>query len=272
MKNFFALLLAAIAAFLCSCATEPMTGRKQLMLNSLEEEREMAATSWRDVNAAKIPSRQKELADFVSYVGKKVASQAENGSQYKWEFALFQDMDPNASSLPTGQIIVNDGLFMHVKNEAELAAVLAHEIAHVVARHGSERMSQAYAVEQGKIILTTALEYTNLDAKDKWLAAYTGATNIGIIYPFSRQHEFIADRMAMIFMARAGYNPEAAITFWSRFADKASDTASLKSLLLSTHPSDWQRLASMKDILPEAKSIYDVSEKIGLGATFTVGN
>ena len=254
---------------LASCATEPVTGRRQLMLTSQNDEREQAAEMWSEISATKKQCPQPQLQRIVQEVGARMARQADATMRNKWSFHLFQDREANAFCLPDGHVCIYDGIFLHVRNEAELAAVIGHEIGHVVARHGSERMSQEHLVDQGKLLLTTALGYANSDQTDLWVAAYTGIANVGFLYPYSRRHEYIADRMALLFMARAGYAPEAALEFWSRFSANHGGNDGI-SQFTSTHPSDVQRVEHLKLILPEAQSIYRVSENRGYGARFTI--
>lgn len=239
------------------------------MLSSRNEELATAAEQWQEIRAENKPTQQKQLQAIVDKVGRAIASQADSSMRISWSFHLFSGLDANAFCLPDGKVCLYDGLFLHVRNEAELAAVIGHEIAHVVARHGSERLSQEHIVNQGRLLLTTALGYADCDYADEWLAAYTGLANVGILYPYSRQHEYIADRMAMLFMSRAGYNPQAAMDFWSRFANSHSTPDGIAQFM-STHPTDAKRVENLRLVYPEALSIYKVSPRYGFGAKFSI--
>ena len=262
-----AILLTAL--LLASCAVEPVTGRKQLILSPMDEERNLGEEEWKKVEAANKPCTQQALCKIVEQTGRKLTAEADDVQHPQWTYHLFQGLEANAFCLPTGQVCLYEGLFLHLKNEAELAAVMGHEISHVLARHGTERLSQARMVETGKMLLATALSQVHANHEDIWLAAYTGMARYGILYPYSRHHETTADRMALLLMARAGYDPNAAIDFWTRFAQSSPGTQGFRRFL-STHPSTAARIEAMKQSLPEALEFYNVSPKIGLGATFSV--
>ena len=264
----FALFLL-VSLLLASCAVEPVTGRKQLLLSHMEEERSIGDEEWKKVEATHKPCSQQALCEIVKKTGQKLTAEADDAQHPQWTYHLFQGVEANAFCLPTGQLCLYEGIFLHVKNEAELAAVMGHEIAHVLAHHGAERLSQARVLEAGKMVLATALSQVNADHEDIWLAAYTGMARYGILYPYSRHHETVADRMSLILMARAGYDPNAAIAFWTRFAQSNPGAQGL-GRFFSTHPSTAARVEALKRSLPEAREYYNVSPQNGLGATFSV--
>ena len=262
-----ALLLGSL--LLASCAVEPVTGRKQLILSPMDEERNIGEAEWQKVQAANKPCAQQALQSIVEQTGRRLTAETDDTQHPQWSYHLFQGLEANAFCLPTGQVCLYEGLFLHLQNEAELAAVMGHEISHVLARHGTERLSQARMVEAGKMVLATALSQVHAEHEDIWLAAYTGMARYGILYPYSRHHETTADRMALLLMARAGYDPHAAIEFWTRFAQSRPGAQGL-GRFLSTHPSSAARIEAMKQSLPEALEFYNVSPKLGLGATFSI--
>ena len=261
-------LLLAVMLF-ASCTVEPVTGRKQLMLSPLDEERNIGEEEWQKVQATHKPCSQLALREIVEHTGRKLTAEADDAQHPQWTYHLFQGLEANAFCLPTGQVCLYEGLFLHLRNEAELAAVMGHEISHVLAHHGAERLSQARMVEAGKVLLATALNQVHADHEDIWLAAYTGMARYGILYPYSRHHEIMADRMALLLMARAGYDPNAAIEFWTRFAHSNPGAQGL-GRFLSTHPSTPARIEAMRCSLPEALEFYNVSPKLGRGATFSI--
>ena len=179
-------------------------------------------------------------------------AKATDQDDFDWEFIVFESSVPNAFCLPGGKVAVYSGLFKYVQNDAELASVIGHEAGHAVARHGGERLSQAKLQSWGNSLLAFALEDNAL--KEKALLAYGVTTNVGAILPYSRKHEYEADYLGMIFMAKAGYDPNAAITFWEKFQN-ASKTSGIDEYL-STHPVGKKRIAEMKKHLPEVLKLY----------------
>jgi len=266
---YCALLLACAALLMASCATEPVTGRPQPMLSTREQERLQSEEAWMRKRTRLELCDNKALQAILERVGQRLVSATDNAGGYDWEFVLFKGTSINAFSLPNGKVGVYEGVFLCVRNEAELATIVSHEIAHVVARHGGERYSEKVSVELGRAVLSTALQYSNADNADAWLAAYTGLTDIGVIYPFSRLHENTADRIGLLAMAQAGYDPGAALAFWERFASMQAPQKNVCPLM-AAHPSDKQRMSLLGQYLPEAQSLYRVSEKHGLGATFSI--
>ncbi len=261
MKRIVIGVLACCCLFLLSCVTEPVTGRQQLVTSSLANDIARADKAWKEICSRTPRSRYGDLSALLDKVGATLLQNGDYG--HSWTFVLFSDGEPNAFSLPGGQVAINDGLFSFIDNEAELAAVVAHEMAHVIARHGAERMAHRQIVDIGRTALTTILGQADASDADFFMAAYTGFSRIGFILPYTRRHEYAADRIAMLLMAQAGYDPQCAIDFWTGMADKGSKDGSL--VFLSTHPSDSSRAAALKSALPEAANIYRISRKIGQG-------
>lgn len=246
---------------MASCVVEPVTGRHRIIVGSADDEREQSALLWSETLQKHKPSKYADLKWLVDKVAVTLLSNGDFG--YKWTFMLLSSDEPNAFSLPGGQVAVYDALFRHIDNEAELAAVLAHEMAHVIARHSAERSTNRYVVDMGRSALSAALEQARADKKDIIMAAYSGISNVGFLMPYSRQHEYSADRIAMVMMAQAGYDPQCAIDFWQRFAKTGA--SGFPSDFLASHPSDAARTRALKAILHEANNIYSVSHKIGKG-------
>ena len=156
--------------------------------------------------------------------------------------------------MPGGKVVVYTGILETTQDEAGLAVVMGHEIAHAIARHGAERMTQGLAIMLGGIALNEALEDEPSATRTIFLTSYGIGTTVGIMLPYSRMHETEADRMGLIFMAMAGYAPEEAIGFWQRMAQSQEGTAPRE--FLSTHPADETRIMNIKRAIPEARRYY----------------
>jgi predicted Zn-dependent protease len=174
---------------------------------------------------------------------------------YQWEFNLVQDPNVNAFAMPGGKVVVNTGILPVTQGEPGLAVVVGHEIAHVFARHGGERMSQGLLVQGLGFGLSQALKDKPEETKSLFMTSYGLATQVGFILPYSRKHEQEADRLGLTFMALAGYDPREAVTFWQRMA-AASKGAAKPSEFLSTHPASDTRIADLEKALPEALQHY----------------
>jgi predicted Zn-dependent protease len=172
---------------------------------------------------------------------------------YAWEFNLVESNDVNAWCMPGGKVVVYTGILPITKDETGLAVVLGHEISHAVAEHGNERMSQGLVTQLGGMALATALENKPEETQALWMTAFGVGTQVGALLPFSRTHESEADRLGLIFMAMAGYNPNAAVNFWERMAAQGGQAP---PEFLSTHPSDQTRINDIKKELPEAMQYY----------------
>lgn len=171
---------------------------------------------------------------------------------YKWEFNLVNDNTVNAWCMPGGKVVIYTGILEYTKDEEGLAVVMGHEIAHAIARHGNERMSQGLMVELGGVGLAVASQNQPEQTQNLFMTAYGLGTTVGALLPFSRLHESEADEMGLAFMAMAGYNPEKAIDFWTRMSKAGG--ASVPEFL-STHPSHETRIARIKEYLPKAKAM-----------------
>jgi predicted Zn-dependent protease len=254
----------SLALFLLSCSTVPITGRRQLdfMPNS-----SMLATSLQEYDAFlkshKLSTNQ-EQTQMVKRVGARIqgavqAYLAQNHlSQeldgYAWEFSLVESDEVNAWCMPGGKVVVYTGILPITQDEAGLATVMGHEIAHAVAKHGNERMSQALLTEMGGMALSAALEEKPEETKEIWMTAFGLGAQVGVLLPYSRLQEGEADRLGLIFMAMAGYDPNQAVEFWQRMAAKKGGKTAPE--FLSTHPSDETRIRKMKELMPEAMKYY----------------
>ena len=176
-----------------------------------------------------------------------------------WEFVVFEDNTPNAFALPGGKVGVHTGLFKITQDDAGLATVVGHEIAHVVARHGGERVSQSTLASVAGSILDASLRGSSAPSRQSTaiLGAYGAATSLGIILPFSRKQELEADQLGALYMARANYDPRKAVELWKRFASYKDRSGSGRTpAFLSTHPVDTTRIAQLEAFMPRAMSEY----------------
>ncbi len=265
VKRLAIAFVASMAVFVSSCTEVAITGRKQLnlvpdsLINSmsfqeyeqfLSENKVVAGTA--DVEMVKRVGRRIEGA-VESYFAEQGMSDALAG--YEWEFNLVEDPAVNAWCMPGGKVVVYSGLLPVTQNEAGLAVVMGHEIAHAVAEHGNERMSQGLLVEMGGMALSAAMRNSPEKTKELFVQSYGIGTQVGILLPYSRTQESEADRLGLIFMAMAGYEPEEAFTFWERMAASKEGEGSPPELL-STHPADSTRIENIRQLLPEAKRYY----------------
>lgn len=246
-----------------SCGTVPLIGRKQISLLPESNMVEMSLTSYSQFLQSNKISASKEQTDIVKRVGAKMSAAVEkylneNGFQdrvadFKWEFNLVDNKEPNAWCMPGGKVVFYTGILPLTKNDAGVAVVMSHEIAHAVARHGNERMSQQMLVQFGGVALSEAIKSKPEQTQAIFQGAYGLGAQYGVMLPYSRQHEYEADKMGLIFMAIAGYNPNEAIGFWERMA--ANSTGKTPEFL-STHPVEQNRIDAIKAFLPTALKYY----------------
>jgi len=244
-----ALLLLVIAA----CGNVPLTGRSQLQLISVQEEMKMGLAAYQDVLKKEKVSHDPALNELVTRVGRRIAA-ATGQNNYAWEFKVIEDdKQINAFCLPGGKVAVYTGMKQVVSSEDELAAVIGHEVAHAIARHGGERVSQQLLVEG--LTVAAVLSAKNEQKAGLYAGLIGAGAAVGLLLPYSRLHESEADRMGLIYMARAGYDPRAAVTLWQRMAE-ASKGRGKPPEFLSTHPADDTRIRQIQGWLPEALRAY----------------
>ncbi|MDP3542444.1 MAG: M48 family metallopeptidase [Elusimicrobiota bacterium] len=242
------LLLAAAAA----CQSVPYTDRSRLLLVSASEEASLGVSAYKEeLSKAKL-STEAEAVAMVRRVGERIAAAADK-PDFKWEFNLIDDPKTvNAWCLPGGKVAVYSGILPITRDETGLAVVMGHEIAHAVARHGSERMSQGLLAQLGGVALGAAMATKPEATQQLAQQAYGAGAAVGVLLPFSRAHESEADRIGLILMAKAGYEPGAAVGFWGRMAQAAGGKDSAPAFL-RTHPADAKRIADIEARLPEAR-------------------
>jgi predicted Zn-dependent protease len=246
---------AAVALLLVGCATAPETGRKQLLLVSPADEARLGIQAFQKLKQDEPVVSSGPEAELVRKVGGRIARVAKL-PHAQWEFVLFDDESPNAFALPGGKVGIYTGILPITKNEAGLATVVSHEVAHAVARHGAERMSQGLAVQIGGALLGAAIGTEATATKDMVMQAYGLGAQLGVMLPYSRTHELEADELGLLYMARAGYDPAEAIAFWKRFAAYNAKQGRGAPEFLSTHPLDARRIAELERLLPRAQAEY----------------
>jgi predicted Zn-dependent protease len=265
MRYLAPAVLAVAALMLTACYTNPVTGRSSLVLLSTGEEVALGQQSFQEIRQKEKVSTEPGSNARVTRVGNRIAQVVgKDLPDAKWEFVVFDSKDLNAFALPGGKVGVYTGLLQLAESDAELATVMAHEIGHVIARHGAERMSEALLIGGIGAAVGTAVE-SKAGARDRQLfdLAYGGLSTVGRVLPHSRANETEADRMGVIYAARAGYDPRAAVTFWQKMmmqkqaAEKAGAPAGRLGALLSTHPSDEQRVADLQKLMPQAVPIWE---------------
>lgn len=260
LKRILVLVMASMFA-LTGCTQVPITGRKQFKLLPNSTLNSMAVTQYKQFLAEHRLSTDAVKTEMVKRVGTKIQRAVTNYFRikkqtkyiagYAWEFNLVEDNTVNAWCMPGGKVVVYTGLLPVTLNEDGLAVVMGHEIAHAIANHGNERMSQGLAAQAGGLALSAALMNRPAETQNLFMRAYGVGTQVGALLPFSRLHESEADELGLIFMAMAGYNPDEAIPFWGRM-DKASSGAEPMEFL-STHPSHGTRIEKLKAVIPKAK-------------------
>ena len=267
MKQIRTVLLALVAAILVGCGTSstvPITGRKRTLMVSDEQVLSLSNQQYQQYMQSAKPSTNAANTAMVKRVGQNLANAVvsylnANGlgsevSQYKWEFNLVQDQQVNAFCMPGGKIVVYEGLLPVTRDETSLAIVLGHEIAHAVAKHSAEQMSTAIKQQYGAQALGVLMAGAGASSGLQQVAGTVfGLGAQGASAKYSRDHESEADHLGIIFAAMAGYDPEAAVSFWQRMSQA---TGGGSTSWLSTHPSDATRIKQIQGWLPEARKYY----------------
>jgi predicted Zn-dependent protease len=253
-----------LSVLLAACAEVPLTQRQGLHLVPQSELLQMSFQQYDKVLKESKLSQDTEKVQAVKRVGKKIAVAAEQFlkdsglsgdlTNYKWEFNLIEDdKTVNAWCMPGGKVAVYTGILPYTQDENGLAVVIGHEVAHAIANHGNERMSQGLLMQMGGMALSVALKDQPKQTTNLYMMAYGLGAGIGILLPYSRLHETEADQIGLMFMARAGYDPNGAVTFWERMNAKSG---SRPPEFLSTHPAPETRIAEIKAFIPEAMPYY----------------
>ena len=263
MKIRNLIMTIAAALLLTSCGTVPITGRSQLNLVSDADVLQSSLTQYASFMSSATKSTQATQSAQVTRVGQRIAAATEaylkaNGlasevKNFAWEFNLVKSDEVNAWCMPGGKIVVYEGIMKLVGSDDELAVVMGHEVAHAVAKHSNERLSQQVLAQYGANavgIFTSGKSYATQQLAQ---TVYGLGANYGVMQPFSRKHESEADEMGLVLMTIAGYNPDVAITFWQKM--DASSSSSVPEFL-SSHPSHQTRISDIQKKLPEIKAKY----------------
>jgi predicted Zn-dependent protease len=247
-----------------SCSKVPLTGRKQLNMLPESELMAMSVTTYKQFLNSSIVVKGKSDAASVDRVGRKIANAVESFLQkngyadrikdFQWEFNLVKDKQANAWAMPGGKVVFYSGILPITRNDIGLAVIMGHEVAHAVARHGNERMSQGLATQLGGVALGVALKDKPQQTQNLFLMAYGLGAQLGVALPYSRTHESEADRLGLIFMAMAGYDPHEAVSFWQRM--QAQSGGQQPPEILSTHPSHETRIRNIRDVYMEEAMKY----------------
>ena len=263
-KLLVTILVTVFPLFWAGCSRVAVTDRRQLNLIPDSMMLSLSLQQYEEFLAQAKISQNTAQSAMVERVGRRIQAaveqyfvqtdRADELADYQWQFTLVESEEQNAWVLPGGKVVVYTGLLPITKDEGGLATVLGHEIAHAVANHGGERMTHSLIVELGGMALDKAMEQRPDKTRELFSTAYGLTSDVGVILPFSRLQESEADRLGLIFMAMAGYDPRQAVDFWQRMA--AAETGAKTPTLLSTHPSNERRISDIQEHLPEALTYY----------------
>lgn len=256
-------LMVACCVAATGCRKVKGTGRSQLVLTSASYENSLGAKAYSDILKKEKRCNDPEIVEMVNRVGKRLAANAPDEG-FKYEFNVIESKQANAFCLPGGKVAIYTGILHYCQNEAGLATVMGHEIAHAIARHGGERMTQGILVQGVATGVSAVLKSKGVSPTTQNIAmtAFGAGSQIGVLLPFSRKHELEADELGMRYMAKAGYDPHEAVKFWSRFGGKGKAPPSW----LSTHPHCEHRAKELNSQLKRALRLYAKSPQYGLGA------
>ncbi|MEE9175970.1 MAG: M48 family metallopeptidase [Thermodesulfobacteriota bacterium] len=253
-------IFALISLPILSCYKAPITGRSQFIIITQSQENEMGLTAFKEVLKNEQISTNQSYNNAVTRVGQRIAAVSDT-QNYKWEFKVIEDDEQiNAFALPGGKVAVYTGILPVAETDAGLATVMAHEVAHVAARHGGERVSTGILAQLGAVGVGAAMGGSDPFVYEAVMQAYGLGANVGVLLPFSRSQESEADRIGLVYMAKAGYDPREAVAFWQRM-DEAVKGNPQPPEFLSTHPGYGTRIRNLQQWLPEAMVYYNSSSK-----------
>jgi predicted Zn-dependent protease len=255
--------VAILALLFIGCTKAPITGRNQLIMVSPQQELQLGFQSAQEVLKKERVSSDPQKNAMVKRVGERIAQVATANypiaKSFQWEFFVIDnDKEANAFCLPGGKVFVYTGLFKYVANDDELAAVMGHEIGHALARHGAERMSSDQLTQMGGQVLGSVMQGRgNPQTTEAVMQAFGIGTQLGIALPHSRTQEYEADHIGLVLAAKAGYNPQATLNFWEKFAKDGQTPPEY----LSTHPAPANRINEIKALIPKVMPIYNANRR-----------
>ena len=270
MKKISFILLAMLIIY--SCSTVPITGRQRINIVSDSQVLPASFAQYKGFLEENKISTNTKMTNEIKTVGARISNAVDrfmraNGmvaeaNNYRWEFNLIEDKAVNAWCMPGGKVVFYTGILPICDNTDGIAAVMGHEVAHAFAKHGQERMTSAYGQQLGGIAVALGTSNNDADTRLLWNAIYGIGSQVGML-AYSRVHENEADKLGMVFMIMAGYNPEEAINVWVRMSQRAGSKSPPE--FLSTHPSNQTRIANLKAYLPTARAYankYGIQDSI----------
>ncbi|AHM58993.1 peptidase m48 ste24p [Flammeovirgaceae bacterium 311] len=263
-RSILTLITAVLMAVVSSCSTVPLTGRRQLSLVPDSQILPMSFQQYQQVMSESKLSNNQQYVTSVRTVGQRISKaveqymqeigQQDNVQGFQWEFNVIAEDQVNAWAMPGGKVAFYEGIMPITQNETGIAVVMGHEVAHAIAKHGSERMSQQLATQLGGQALSVALQSKPQLTQQLAMAAFGAGSQVGVLLPYARDMESEADRLGLIFMARAGYDPRQAPQFWERMQAKSGGGGT--PVFLSTHPHPETRIKQLNQWMPEALKAY----------------
>ncbi len=247
-----ALSVILLFFILLACQTVEQTGRSQFIVVSESQESKLGYDAYQETLKNHQLSTRRDWQNQLKRVGQRIAAVADK-PEYEWEFNVIQGDEINAFALPGGKVAFWEGIMPVARDDTGVAVIMGHEIAHAIARHGAERMSQSMGAQAIGQILSAGVGQVSPGLREDFLKLYGLGASVGVLMPWGRTQESEADRIGLTLMAKAGYNPTGAIAFWERMSKVSSDKP---PEFLSTHPSDETRIAQIRAWLPEAMKYY----------------
>ncbi len=264
MRPYISTFLLILSSGLnTSCVSLPGSDKSAFIMISESEEKSMGRKAYAEILSKEKLSNNLRWQEILQRVGKRIAAQTP--VKYQWEYSLVQSKEMNAFCLPGGKVAFYTGIIPVLQNEAAMALVMGHEVAHAVQRHGAQRMSQGLLLQGGLALGSVALGGEGNTSGNLVMAALGLGAQVGVMLPFSRSHETEADSIGLKYAAGAGYDPEEGFRFWERFARETK--GGKMPNFLSTHPSEKSRIDNLRKLAVSVRALYENSPKYGLGET-----
>lgn len=252
-RAFLVTLVGAAGAVTFGCTEAQLERTGEVLAISPQQAQQMGDETWTRIQQEEKVSSNAALQRRLKAVGQRLVA-ANNFGQGDWQFTVLQGDQLNAFALPGGKVAFYEGIFKVMANDAHIATVMGHEIGHVTERHGAQRIGVAQASALGVQAVSAALQAGNVGYANQIAGLLGAGVQYGVILPYSRGQELEADQVGLTYMARAGYDPREAIEFWQRMSNASQ--GGKPPALLSTHPSDDQRMARLREMMPRALAVY----------------